>query len=78
MGLVYLRKQMFDQAIEQFRVVLEQEPDHGPAILNIAAAYHMKGDTQTAREALQGFIERYGNSNSPYVAQARQRLLALR
>jgi len=78
MGLVYLRKQMFDQAIEQFRVVLEQQPDHGPAILNIAAAYQMKGDSQTAREALQGFIERYGNSNSPYVAQARQRLLALR
>ena len=78
MGLVYLRKQMFDQAIEQFRVVLEQQPDHGPAILNIAAAYQLKGDSQTAREALQGFIERYGNSNSPYVAQARQRLLALR
>jgi len=77
MGLVYLRKQMLDQAIEQFRLVLEQQPDHGPAILNLAAVYQMKGDSQTAREALQGFIQRYGNSNSPYVAQARQRLLAL-
>ena len=77
MGLLYLRKQMPDQAIEQFRTVLEQEPDHGPAVLNIAAAYQMKGDSQAAREALESFIQRYGNSNSPYVAQARQRLLAL-
>src|SRR5438094_10254341 len=46
MGLVYLRKQMFDQAIGQFQVVLEQQPDHGPAALNIAAAYQMKGDPQ--------------------------------
>ena len=77
MGIVYLRKQMFDRAIEEFRMVLEQQPDHGPATLNIAAAYQMKGETQTAREALQSFIQRYGNSNSPYIAQARQRLLAL-
>jgi tetratricopeptide (TPR) repeat protein len=77
MGLVYLRKQMFDEAIEQFRTVLEQQPDHGPAVLNLAVAYQMKGDVQTARQELQGYVEKYSNSNSPYIAQARQKLVAL-
>src|SRR5437660_12592820 len=77
MGLVYLRKQMLDEAIEQFRTALAEQPDHGPAALNLASAYQMKGDIQTARQALQGYVEQYGSSNSPYVAQARQRLVAL-
>jgi predicted Zn-dependent protease len=68
---------MFDEAIEQFRTVLEQQPDHGPAVLNLAVAYQMKGDVQTARQELQGYVEKYSNSNSPYIAQARQKLVAL-
>ena len=78
MGVVYLRKQMADQAIEQFRKVLEQQPDHGPAVLNLAAAYQIKGDTAAARQALEGYIQRYGNSNAPYIGQVRERLLALK
>ena len=76
-GLLYLRKQMPDQAIEQFRTVLQQQPDHGPAILNLAAAYEMKGDIADARQALQGYIQQYGNLNTPYIAQVRERLQGL-
>jgi len=77
MGVLYLRKQMPDQAIEQFRTVLQQQPDHGPAVLNLAAAYQMKGDIGAARQALQGYIQQYGNSNAPYIGQIRQRLTVL-
>jgi tetratricopeptide (TPR) repeat protein len=77
MGVLYLRKQMPDQAIEQFRTVLQQQPDHGPAVLNLAAAYQMKGDIGAARQALQGYIQQYGNSNAPYIGQVRQRLTVL-
>jgi protein O-mannosyl-transferase len=77
MGLLYLRKQMPDEAIEQFRTVIKQQPDHGPAALNLAVAHQLKGDIPGARQTLQSFLQQYGNFNSPYVAEARQRLAAL-
>jgi protein O-mannosyl-transferase len=77
MGVVYLRKRMPDEAIAQFRTTLQQQPDHGPAAINLATAYQVKGDIPAARQVLQSFIQQYGNLNAPYVAQARQRLLAL-
>jgi tetratricopeptide (TPR) repeat protein len=77
MGVMYLRKQMPDQAIQQFQTVLQQRPDYAPAILNLASAYQMKGDVPAARQALQSYIQQYGNSALPYVAQVRERLLAL-
>jgi len=76
-GLIYLKKDMFDEAIEQFRTALQQQPDHGPALLNLAAVYQRKGDIQTARQELEAYVQKFSNSNSPYVAQARQRLVAL-
>jgi protein O-mannosyl-transferase len=75
LGVAYLRKQMPDQAIEQFRLTLQQQPDHGPAVLNLAMAYQMKGDIQTAKQTLQEFLQRYGNS--PSGPQIRQRLSTL-
>jgi tetratricopeptide (TPR) repeat protein len=77
LGIAYLRKQMLDAAIEQFQTVLRQQPDHGPGALNLAMAQQLKGDLPAARQTLQVFLERYGNSNSPFVQQARQRLAAL-
>ena len=77
LGVAYLRKQMPSEAIEQFRTTLQQQPDHGPAVLNLAMAYQMKGDVPSAKQALQTFLQQYGNSNSPFVAQVRQRLGAL-
>jgi len=67
-----------DQAIEQFQKVLQQQPDHGPAILNLAAAYQVKGDIPAARQALESYLQRYGSSNVPYLPQVRERLLALK
>ena len=77
-GVVYLRKQMPDQAIQQFRTVLQQQPDHGPAVLDLAAAYQMKGDIPAARQVLQTYVQKYGNTALPYVAPAMERLSALK
>lgn len=77
LGVVYLRKQMLDQAIEQFRITLEQQPDHGPAVLNLSMAEQNKGDTTAAKQTLLDFLQRYGNSNSLWVAEVRKRLASL-
>jgi tetratricopeptide (TPR) repeat protein len=78
LGVVYLRKQMPDAAIKQFRETLQQQQDHGPATLNLAIAQQMKGDVAGAKETLQSYVQRYGSSDSPFVAQARQRLASLK
>ena len=75
-GVAYLRKQMPDEAIVQLRNTLQQKADFGPAYLNLALAYQMKGDLQTAKQTLQQYVTQFGNSGSPYVAQAQQRLAA--
>ncbi len=74
LGVGYLRKQMPAEAIDQFRTTLQQQPDFGPAVLNLALAYQMKGDMPAAKQTLQTYVQQYGNTNSQYVAQARQRL----
>jgi protein O-GlcNAc transferase len=74
LGVAYLKKQMFDAAIRQFRTTLDQQPNHGPATLNLAMAEQLKGDVPAARQALQDYLQHYGGTNSPYVAQVRQRL----
>src|SRR6185295_18058864 len=74
-GVAYLRKQMPAEAIEEFKTTLQQQPDHGAAVLNLAAAYQMKGDVAAARQTLQGFSQQY--ANSPYIGQVRQRLALL-
>ena len=74
LGIVYLRKQMNDQSIEEFRTTLAQQADYGPAVLNLALAYQNKGDTQAARDTLNSYLQRFGNSGSPFIQQARERL----
>src|SRR3989441_1419751 len=58
LGVIYLRKLMPNEAIEQFRTTLSQQPDHGPAVLNLAVAYQMKGDASAAKQALDGYLRR--------------------
>jgi tetratricopeptide (TPR) repeat protein len=77
MGVLYLRKQMPNEAIEQFRTALQQQPGHEAATINLAAAYQMKGDLPAAKQTLQRFLQQFGNSNSPFVETVRQRLRAL-
>jgi tetratricopeptide (TPR) repeat protein len=77
LGVLYVQKQMWDAAIEQFRMTLRQQPDHGPATLNLAMALQMKGDVAGAKQTLHDYLQRYGNSGSPYVNQIRQRLASL-
>ena len=78
LGVVYLRKKMPDAAIRQFRTTLEQQADNGPASINLAVAQNMKGDIPGAKQTLHDYIQRYGTTNSPFVAQARERLAALK
>jgi len=78
LGIAYLQKQMYEAAIEQFQTTLAQQPNHGAAPLNLAMAYEKKGEVATAKQILEKYIEQYGATNSPYVAQARERLGALK
>jgi len=74
LGIAYLKKGMYDAAVEQFQTTLVQQPNHPVAPLNLALTYETKGDAVSARTLHEHYIERYGNTNSPYVAQARERL----
>ncbi len=78
LGILYLQKRMTNEAIEQFRITLQEQPDYGPAFLNLAAAYQMKGEPQIAKQTLQAYVQQYGNTNSPYVARAKQTLERLK
>ena len=77
-GLLYLKRSMIQEAIEQFELTLREQPDYAPAYLNLAVAYQMKGDRQTARQTLQTYLRKYENANSPYAAQVKQRLELLK
>ena len=74
LGVVYLQKKMMNEAMEEFRTTLAQQPGNGPATINLALAYQMKGDSETARQTLESWLQQYGGSNSPYVEQVRARL----
>jgi predicted Zn-dependent protease len=69
---------MTAEAIEQFRITLQQQPDYGPAFLNLAAAYQVRGEPQMARQILEAYVQQYGNTYSPYIARARQALERLK
>jgi tetratricopeptide (TPR) repeat protein len=75
LGVIYVQKHMLDAAIDQFRMTLRQQPDHGPATLNLSAALQMKGDLPGAKQILQDFLQRYGNS--AFASQIQQRLASL-
>jgi tetratricopeptide (TPR) repeat protein len=77
-GILYLKRQMIKEAIEQFEITLRDQPDYAPAYLNLALAYQMKGEPQTARQTLLTYLQKYENSGSPYLAQVKQRLELLK
>ena len=78
LGVIYIRKNMYDEAIEALQKTLGQQSDDGSTALNLALAYQMKGNVQMARQTLQTYVEKYGNSGSQYVAQALERLALLK
>ena len=77
-GILYLQKQMIQEAIAQFETTLREQPDYAPGYLNLALAYQYKGDPQMARQVLSSYVQKYGNLNSPYLAQVKQRLELLK
>lgn len=48
MGLVYLRKKRYDQALVRFKRALDLKPDYGEAINSMGNAYAGKGDWDQA------------------------------
>jgi tetratricopeptide (TPR) repeat protein len=78
LGIAYLQKHKYDAAIEQFQTTLAQQPNHGTAPLNLATAYEKKGDFSNARQILEKYIAQYEAGGSPYVAQAKEKLAALK
>lgn len=76
-GVSYLKQRLLDQAIAEFRATLDQAPDYGPGVLNLSTAYELRGDRANARAVLEAFLVIYGNSGSPHVAPAREKLRAL-
>jgi Tfp pilus assembly protein PilF len=56
-GLVYLYRERFDQAIPHFEKAIQLKPDFAPAINSLGNAYSAKGDWDRAIEAYQKIIE---------------------
>ena len=77
-GILYLQAKMNDRAIEEFQKTLQQQPDYAAAYLNLALAYQLKGENQPAKQTLLAYLQKYGNSNSPFLAQVQQRLELLK
>ena len=62
LGLVFLKKNLFDEAIKEFKNALEIDPNFSEAYNNLGMAYLKKNMLQQARDA---FIEAI-NRNSQY------------
>lgn len=56
-GLVYLYRERYDQAIQHFQRAIQLKPDFAPAINSLGNAYLAKGDWDQAIEAYQRIIE---------------------
>jgi protein O-mannosyl-transferase len=77
LGIAYIQKKMADAAIRQFQTTLSQQADNGAAAINLAIAEQMKGDIPAARQTLQNYLQGYSSTNSPFIAQAQQKLASL-
>ncbi len=71
LGLAYLSKEKFDDAIGSYRSLLQLEPKHVPAINNLGTAYARKGDLENAiswyKQALvlsPNYAQAHGNLGS--------------
>lgn len=48
LGVLYARFGLLDKAVEQFNLVLDEEDDYAPALINMGNIYFMKDDIDTA------------------------------
>ncbi len=77
LGVIYLKRNMVDQAINELSTTLQQQPDYVPAVLNLSLAYQTKGDKPSARNVLQRYLTQYPGSRSEYLPQLQARLASL-
>ena len=78
LAILFLKKELFDKAIDEFQKTLTYKPDFAPAALNLSLTYQRKNDMAGARQALESFLSRNPDSKSPYVSQMRERLQLLK
>jgi len=49
LGQAYLRKRLYDQAYENFKIVADNDPGYAPALIGLAAVTHVQGKTSEHR-----------------------------
>jgi tetratricopeptide (TPR) repeat protein len=76
-GLIYLKKDRTDQAIQELETSLRGRPDFAPAVLNLSLAYQRKGEISAARKVLETYLAQFGRPGAPYVADIQARLTTL-
>ncbi len=76
LAIIYLNQKKTDDAIEHLKSTLAQQPSYGPGVMNLALAYQMKGDVGDAKQVLEDYLRRFGNT--PEASQIQQRLAALK
>lgn len=57
MGNMYMRKGLYTEAIESYKIVLSLKPDFVQALQHLAVAYSSRGDFEEAISSLQRIIE---------------------
>ena len=52
-GLIFMRKGLYEQAINEFQKAIIADPDHGPAYANLGFLFLLKGKTKEAIDHLE-------------------------
>jgi tetratricopeptide (TPR) repeat protein len=74
---VFMMRGDYAAARDHFSKVVQLRPDFGPATLNLSLCYQATGDLAGARQVLDAYLTRFGNTNSPYLSSVRARLATL-
>jgi tetratricopeptide (TPR) repeat protein len=75
-ALCHENSEAFQQAIDEYRAVLEMQPDNLPAAINLVRSLHMVQQLDEALRRSQALLERYGDHSGVLINHA-QVLLSL-
>ncbi len=78
-GAIYAKAGMLEMAIVHYGQAVNRKPDYPEAWFNLALAYQQTGKNSDAADCFREFLRRWkGPADSPYVADATQRIKSLR
>ena len=77
LGNAYSTAGLRDQAINQFRLAIESDPEKYEAYYNLGLVADELGQREQAIQAFQGFLERAPAEMQPHIKRARDRVEAL-